>query len=140
MHYYITGTSFVRVEEKHFLEAFKIFRPEIGLPDRKKLAGAALERCYQKVKDLVDKVVVDPNSMCCLTTDATSSVKNESIANYMSIFEKHSFFLESLLTGEESYTSEFIAADLLRVNDELQTRGVNVVGTVTDNTAANKKA
>jgi Protein of unknown function (DUF 659) len=140
MHYYITGTSFVRVEEKHLLEAFKISRPDIQLPDRKKLAGAALDRCYRKVKTLADKVVVDPNSMCCLTTDATSNVKTESIVNYMSIFEKHSFFLESVSTGEESYTFKFIAADLLRVIDELQACGVNVAGDVTGNTVANKKA
>jgi hypothetical protein len=46
MHYYISGSSFIRVKERHLLEAFKIARPDVVLPDRRKLAGAALDLCY----------------------------------------------------------------------------------------------
>jgi hypothetical protein len=35
MHYYITGTSFVRIEESHLLEAFQVCRPDVVLPTRK---------------------------------------------------------------------------------------------------------
>ena len=45
MHFFITGTSFQRVEEKHLLDAFKVARPDVELPNRKILAGRALERC-----------------------------------------------------------------------------------------------
>ena len=31
MHFYITGTSFQRVEEKHLLFAFKVARPNVEL-------------------------------------------------------------------------------------------------------------
>jgi hypothetical protein len=48
MHYYITGTSFYRVEEPH------LARKGVVLPERKKLAGACLENCYEKVKKLTE--------------------------------------------------------------------------------------
>jgi hypothetical protein len=35
LHYYISGSSFIRVEERHLLEAFKIARPDVVLPDRR---------------------------------------------------------------------------------------------------------
>jgi hypothetical protein len=54
MHCYISGSSFIQVEERHLLEAFKVARPDVVLPDRRKLAGAALDRCYASVKKLAD--------------------------------------------------------------------------------------
>jgi len=50
MHFYIMGTSFQWVEEKHLLFAFKVARPDVELPSHKILAGHALERCYKKVQ------------------------------------------------------------------------------------------
>jgi hypothetical protein len=49
MHYYLTGTSFQRVEEKHLLKAFDIVRPGITLPSSRKLAGECLYRCYNTI-------------------------------------------------------------------------------------------
>jgi len=50
MHFYIMGVSFQWVEVKHPLFAFKVVGPDVELPNRKILAGHALERCYKKVQ------------------------------------------------------------------------------------------
>jgi hypothetical protein len=136
MHYNISGSSFIQVEERHLLEAFKIARPDVVVPDRRKLAGAALDRCYASVKKLADR---DPTMIDCLTTDAASNVNNDSVVNCMSISRSHALFLESVTTGEESHMSELMAADLPRVIEDLHSRGVAIRGSVTENTGANKK-
>ncbi|KAI9906546.1 hypothetical protein PsorP6_004614 [Peronosclerospora sorghi] len=38
IYYYITGSSFQKIEEQHLIEAFKIARPDVQLPSRKQLA------------------------------------------------------------------------------------------------------
>jgi Protein of unknown function (DUF 659) len=58
----------------------------------------------------------------------------------MMISGKCTLFLESIATGEESHSSEFIASDLATVIDDLLNRGVAFAGALTDKTAANKRA
>src|SRR5690349_7569793 len=42
MHYYCTGTSFQRIEDHNLLEAFRICRKNIKLPNRKRLSNDLL--------------------------------------------------------------------------------------------------
>ena len=53
LHYYLTGTSFSRIEQDDLLAALRILRPDVTLPSRKDLAGKLLDDCY---KDLKSKV------------------------------------------------------------------------------------
>lgn len=53
LHYYITGTSFARIEQSELLQALQILRADVTLPSRKDLAGKLLDDCY---KDLKSKV------------------------------------------------------------------------------------
>ena len=39
IHFYVTGTSFQRVEDPHLLKAFQVCRPDASLPTRKELSG-----------------------------------------------------------------------------------------------------
>jgi hypothetical protein len=48
--YYVTGTSFARIEENNLLAALKVLSPDIELPSRKKLAGPLLEKSFMTVK------------------------------------------------------------------------------------------
>jgi Protein of unknown function (DUF 659)/hAT family C-terminal dimerisation region len=140
MHYYITGTSFYRVEEPHLAKAFNIARKGVVLPGRKKLAGACLENCYAKVKKLTEIELQNTSVMSCLTTDGTTNVKNSAVINYMIVNHEQSLFLESVETGEQSHNAEFIAADLSRMINSCEATGMTIVGAVTDNTSTNKKA
>ena len=54
MHFYVTGTPFSRVGERHLLAAFKAARSDITLPGEEKLGGACLERCYRKIEQLAN--------------------------------------------------------------------------------------
>jgi hypothetical protein len=43
MHYYMTGTSFKRIEEPHLIQALRKLRPDINIPTRKALSGKYLD-------------------------------------------------------------------------------------------------
>jgi Protein of unknown function (DUF 659) len=101
MHYYITGTSFARVEEGNLLKAFRVCRPDITLPSRKQLSERLLDKCYKKVKALTESRIRKMTHFSCLTTDGWSNVKNEFIINYMLGGHGVTLFLESVSTGEE---------------------------------------
>lgn len=141
VHFYCTGTSFVRVEDPHLRRAIELARPNAKLPSRKQLAddnkGGLLQECYESVKNDVKKHLSGHRQFICITSDAWYSVLNEPIVNYMAVSPAQSLFLEAVHTEEQSHDAEWIAGDLVRVMDSL---GDNVIGAITDNTAANKKA
>lgn len=140
MHYYITGSSFQRIDQHHLAEAFKIARPDIKLPTRAQLAGPLLEQCYLQCSSTLDNTISASDGMACLVTDGSSNINNESIVNYMLVLEGRQFFLESVATEEQGHTADYIAEDLSRVIDKLIEKGVKIAGAVTDNTAANRRA
>ncbi|KAH6595816.1 hypothetical protein BASA50_005543 [Batrachochytrium salamandrivorans] len=59
------------------------------------------------------------NLNACLTLDAWSNIKNKPIVNYMLISDSSTFFLESVLTGEQSHDAKWIAQDMGRMIDSL---------------------
>lgn len=54
LHFYVTGTPFVRIEDEFLRRAFSVGHPHIELPSRQQLAGVLLDKCYNKVKALVE--------------------------------------------------------------------------------------
>jgi hypothetical protein len=53
MWFYMTGTSFSRIEQSHLLKAFRIARPGVTLPNRKTLAGPLLDLCFNSLQKKV---------------------------------------------------------------------------------------
>jgi hypothetical protein len=76
------------------------------------------------------------DQFACITSDAWSNIKNESVINYMMISGEVTLFLEATQSGEQSHTSEYLAADLARV---ISLTNGQISGVEMDNTAANKK-
>ena len=136
MHIYMTATSFVRVEEHHLLLALQKLRPDVSLPSRRDLSGKLLNNAHRQVKEKVDTWLAR-DLFACITSDAWSNVKNESVINYMLVSGDISLFLESKQTGEEAHTSAFLAADISRV---IASTNGKVSGAIMDNTSANKRA
>jgi hypothetical protein len=136
MHYFITGTSFQRIEEENLSIAIRILRPDAVLPTRKKLAGQLLEKAYSSLKNKVDAHL--ENGAVCLITDGWSNVKNEPIVNYMAISPPITLFLESVSTGEQGHNADWIASDIERVIEKYPKTAF--AGAVTDNTSTNKNA
>ena len=54
----------------------------------------------------------------------------------MVVFNDTSLFLDSVCTGEQGHTADWIAQDLKRIMEKL----INVSGPITDNTKAYQKA
>jgi hypothetical protein len=46
----MTGISFARIEDPHFLRAFQLCCPDVKLPTRKELSFILLNQCYDDVK------------------------------------------------------------------------------------------
>jgi hypothetical protein len=102
MHYYITGTSFVRVEEEHLAMAMKVLRPDAQLPTRKKMGDSLLKAAFKELKVKVDGHLA--NTTVCLTTDGWTNIHNNPIVTYMVTSPTTSLFLESVSTGEQTRT------------------------------------
>jgi hypothetical protein len=139
LHYYLTGTSFARIEESSLAKAIEVLRPDQNLlPSRKLLAEKLLDNNYEQLKKVNESYLRDKLSYFCLTTDGWSNIRNDPIINYIATSPKKTLFLESVSTGEQSHNSNFIASDILRIMEKYN--DTKFCGVVTDNTAANKNA
>ncbi|KAH6566761.1 hypothetical protein BASA60_009329 [Batrachochytrium salamandrivorans] len=70
-------------------------------------------------KAVVDNHIEEIKLNACLTSDAWSNIKSESIVNYMLISDSSTFFLESVLTSEQNHDVKWIAQDMGRMIDSL---------------------
>ena len=92
LHYYITGTAFQRIEDENLVKAIKMLRSHAVLPDRKKLSGVLLDKCYNNVKKLRDSYMKSASSSICLTSNGWSNIRNELIVNYMANYHPRLYF------------------------------------------------
>ena len=121
MHYYATGTSFQRIEDFHLKNAIKLLQPDdILLPNRKQLSSTLLDKCHQEVLTKVKTCM--KGSTCCLTPDGWSNVKNDPMVNYMAVSPECSFFLESVMTGQQQHNHKYIAEDIARLIQKYESR------------------
>lgn len=134
MHYYMTGMSFVRIEESHFIQGLKILRPNITLPSRKDMAGKLLHKAYGEVQAKVG-LWLNRDTYSCLTSDSWNNIKNKAVVNYMLVSEEMSLFLESNSTEEIAHTAQFTFEDMSQVISK--TSGL-IAGATMDNTSVNK--
>ena len=75
-----------------------------------------------------------------LTCDGWSDIRNEPISNFVVSLPKPIFW-KSFHTDLQSHTGEYIATEILKVIEELESEcGKMVFGVVTDNTSNMKKA
>jgi hypothetical protein len=84
LHYYLTGTSFQRIEEASLSNAIQLLRPDPNLlPNRKMIAGTLLDRNYDHLKKMCDSSLGDQQQYFCIATDGWSNILNEPIVNYI---------------------------------------------------------
>jgi hypothetical protein len=136
MYVYATATSFNRVENKYLKEAIKMLRPGDNiLPTRKQLATTLLHKCYNELRERVEKQL--RGKTVCMTNDSWSNVKNDPIMNFMAASPACTLFLESVATGVQAHTHKYIADEITRIFNSYNT---TFAGAVTDNTSTNKAA
>jgi hypothetical protein len=139
LHYYLTGTSFQRIEDPNLAKAIQLLRPDADLlPTRRMLAERLLDKNYDKIKSMSTSCLSDKANCFCLATDGWSNVRNEPIINYIAISPNKSLFLESVSTGEQGHNANFIAGDILRIMQKFP--DTKFSGVITDNTSANRNA
>jgi hypothetical protein len=90
---------------------------------------------YNKVEDGMKTKL--ENKLVCLTSDSWTNIRGEAVVNYMVSAENAEYFVEAQPSGTQSHTSQWLAKDIARV---IHSSTFDVVGVVTDNTAANKAA
>ncbi|KAH9277437.1 hypothetical protein BASA83_000311 [Batrachochytrium salamandrivorans] len=93
---------FLNREKENLISDFKMCQSGIVLPDRKKgCAVHCLTVAIPRSKSVVDNHIEEMNLNACLTLDAWSNIRSKPIVNYMLISDSSTFFLESVLTGEQ---------------------------------------
>ena len=94
--------------------AIKLLWPDDSLlPNRKQLSSTLLDECHQEVLTKVRMCMT--YSTFCLTIDGWSSVKNDPVVTYMAVSPECSFFLESVMTGQQQHNQRYIAEDIAHI-------------------------
>ncbi|KAF4324454.1 hypothetical protein BBO99_00000199 [Phytophthora kernoviae] len=121
MHAYTTGMAFEDMEDCHLARAISILRPNVRLPEKKRLEEDLLHRCYDKMHK---QVWGNPE---------------EKYVTYLAVTNDKRFFLESeKAAGDESqYNSILIAQDIKRMMQPIENK---VSGVVTGSTEYHSRA
>lgn len=123
MHAYVTGMAFDAIEESHLQRALAIVRPSVKLPDKKRLEGDLLQRCYDKMHKQVWSYLTASSTRVCIKRDAWSSLNlfstsspDDVYVTYVAANHEKRFLLESeKLSDDGQYNSLLIAQDIKRV-------------------------
>ncbi|DBA05308.1 TPA: hypothetical protein N0F65_007470 [Lagenidium giganteum] len=145
MHAYVTGMAFEAIEECHLQRAMSILRPNVKLPDKKRLESELLHRCYDKMHKRVWGYLTASSTRVCIKRDAWSNINLYNTSNpeevyvtYMAVNNEKRFFLESEKSNDEGqYNSILIAQDIKRVMAPIVG---NVSGVVTGSTEYHSRA
>ncbi|KAK1944379.1 hypothetical protein P3T76_004291 [Phytophthora citrophthora] len=146
MHAYATGMAFDAMEESHLARAIALLRPNVKLPDKKRLETDLMVRCYEKKHKQVWGYLSTSPARVCLKRDAWSNLNlyhtnnpEEEYVTYMAVNNEKRFFLESeKAAGDESqYNSIMIAQDIKRMMQPIVS---NVSGVVTGSTEYHSRA
>jgi hypothetical protein len=143
MHFYLSGTSYYRVEEPFLQKAFEVLRPGTERPTRQLLGGPLLDLCYERVLGEVTTYLkaLPKTQYACLTTDAATDVNSSDIVNYMVVVGGKSLLLQQENTQGGSHSAEWITKRILETTALVQEKmHVVVAGVCTDNTNTNKNA
>jgi len=143
MHFYLSGTSFSRVEEPFLRKALEVLRPGSDGPTRQNLAGPLLDVCYERVLREVTSYLksLPKTHYACLTTDAATDVNSSDVVNYMAVVGGKSLLLQQENKTGGSHSAEWIKKRILESTTLVQENmHVTVAGVCTDNTNTNKNA
>jgi hypothetical protein len=80
MHFYMSATPFVRMDEPYLLQSLKELCPDVKLPTQKDLSGKLLQSAHKKVRSKLD-TWLKKDQFACITLDAWSNIKHESVIN-----------------------------------------------------------
>uniref|UniRef100_A0AAV1TW21 Transposase n=1 Tax=Peronospora matthiolae TaxID=2874970 RepID=A0AAV1TW21_9STRA len=146
MHAYVTGITFEAFEDSHLARAMALLRPNVKLPEKKKLEGELMSRCYEKMHKQVWGYLSASSARVCLKRDAWSNLNlyhssnpEDAYVTYMAVNNEKRFFLESekAAGNEKKFNAIMIAQDIKRMMQPIVS---NVSGVVTGSTVYHSRA
>ena len=99
------GLPFRIVEWPPFVEFVRSLKPAYSLPSRKAIAGEMLESHYARLQEKVE-AEMDRARSICLTVDAWTNVRNESVVGFTATTPKPCF-LKAVFPGDAPHTADF---------------------------------
>ena len=109
------------------------------MPSRCKISEPLIDSEYDKTK-VKTAATIAASDLVGLMCDGWNNIRNEPIINLV-VSQPKPIFSKSCLTDQQSHTGEYIATEILKVIEELESEcGKMVFGVVTDNTSNMKKA
>ena len=110
------------------------------MPSRYEMSEPLLDSEYDKIKVETVATIIAVSDSVELMCDGWSNICNEPIINFV-VSQPELIFWKSFHTDLQSHTGEYIATEILKVIEELESKcGKMVFGVVTDNASNMKKA
>ena len=136
---YASASPFSMVENPHWKSFFNAIRAAYVVPSRFKISEPLLDSEYDKIK-VQTVATVSASDSVGLMCDVWSSIRNEPIINFV-VSQLKPISWKSFHTDLRNHTGEYIATEILKVIEELESEwGKMVFGVVTDNAINMKKA
>ena len=127
------------VENPHWKSIFNAIRPAYVVPSKYKISEPLLDSEYDKIKAETVATIAASDSVG-LESDKWSNIRNVPITNFV-VSQPKPIFWKSFHTDLQSHTGEYIATEILKVIEELESECDKMVfGVVTDNASNMKKA
>lgn len=132
-YYFFLGCPLSLTENPYWQIVLSMLNPSFEIPSRHDISKPLLDDCYNSVKDRVD-LKLNSSKTVGLQCDAWTNINAECIINFI-VTTPQPVLFKSLETEEKSHTGENIA---IWMSEVIEAIGPNkVLGTVTDNVAAN---
>ena len=129
---YASASPFSMVENPHWKSFFNAIRPAYVVPSRYKISEPLLNSEYDKIEVETVATIAASDSIG-LMCDGWSNIRNEPIINFV-VSQLKRISCKSFHTDLQSHTGEYIATEILKVIEELESEcGKMVFGATTDN-------
>ena len=106
------------VENPHWKRFFNVIQPAYVVPSRYKISEPLLDSEYDKIKVETVATIAASDSIG-LMCDGWSNIRNEPIINFI-VSQPKPIFWKSFHTDLQSHTGEYIATEILKVIEELE--------------------
>ena len=136
---YASALPLSMVKNLHWKNFFNAVRPAYIVPSKYKISELLFDSEYDKIK-FETVVTIAASDSVGLMCDGWSNIRNEPIINFV-VSQPRPIFWKSFHTDLQSHTGEYIATEILKVIEELESeRGKMVFRVVTDNASNMKNA
>ena len=136
---YASASPFSMVENPHWKSFFNAIQPAYVVPSKYKISEPLLDFEYDKIKVETVATIAASDSVG-LMCDGWSNIRNEYIINFV-VSQPKPMFWKSFHTDLQSHKEEYIAIEILKVIEELESEcGKMVFVVVTDNASNMKNA